>query len=850
MPGPSWVAELFAADGWVRFLAALTSRLYLGVMLCLAFFAVVPVLVGWHGTVVQSGSMEPHISRGDVVLAAPLDAGSPVPMGGVVEYRSPAEAEPSGVEKTRLHRIVGENADGTFVTAGDANVDVDSTPITREQISGQARLLIPWVGLPGLWLASGDFPSLALWSLLTLTAVAAAVLGVTNRRPLEDVGDNAPRDDGDDGDDGDGEHDGNDLNDCDDDDDDDDDDASGLEESEQIQQATGWPDETVPSPIQRFGAAFGIVTALVAMTVMGASAFSSAAFTATTANTANIFRAATDWVPPTVALASPGTTVRETVLLSATASDAVSGIRKVVIQYALASSGTWVTLCTSESIPYECAWNTTTLADGAYLLRATATDKTGLSTATEPIRTTVANSFAVVLADLGETARGTINLSTTLSSPGTIPYTVRVEYSLADTNNWKPICQKLTAPYNCAWNTTSIADNDYDLRAVAVSGTSTTYSNIVPDVLVDNTAPLVSLKDPGVTIRGTTTFEATASDATSGVAQVEVQYLRSGTSTWVTMCSMEEEPYSCRFDTTTMAYGTYSFRAVATDEAGNTSLSSATSYRTVDNTVATVSAEDPGAYLTGTVTLRAFANSTAGINNVRIQTAPAGTTTWTTRCSVNAAPFSCPWNTATVTDGLFDVRAILLDATGKETVSSTITNRRVDNSPLRAADIQTINGPGTAGRIDNGDTMNFSYSQLVNLHTVTPSWNGAPVPVTMRVRDGNLLGQGNSGDTIDIQRSGSSVNLGSVNTKGNFAKTFRTIYLNATMTASTVTINGIPRTVISVTVGSVASGSGSLRTNTTSANMVWSPLSSVRNTNGAASSTTPVTETPPLDRDF
>lgn len=828
MPGPSWVAELFAADGWLRFLAALTSRLYLGVMLCLALFAVLPVLFGWHGTVVQSGSMEPHISRGDVVLASPLDAGSPVPMGGVVEYRSPAEAEPSGIEKTRLHRIVGENTDGTFVTAGDANVDVDSTPITKEQINGQARLLIPWVGLPGLWLASGDFSPLALWSLLTLAAVAAAVLGVTNCRTVEDD---------------DGDRDGDDVS-------DDNDDAPGLEESEQIQQATGWPGETVPSPVQRFSTAFGIVAALVAMTVMGASTFSSAAFTATTANPANTFSAATDWVPPTVALASPGTTVRDTVLLSATAADAGSGIRKVVIQYALASTGTWVNLCTSESTPYACAWNTTTLPDGAYLLRSTATDKVGLSTTTEPIRTTVANSFTVVLADPGETARGTINLSTTLSSPGTIPYTVRVEYTLADTNNWKPICQKLTTPYDCAWNTTSIADKDYDLRAVALSGTSTTYSNIVADVLVDNTAPLISLKDPGATIRGTTTFEAIASDATSGVAQVQVQYLRSGTSTWVTMCDLEEEPYSCRFDTTTMAYGTYSFRAVATDEAGNTSVSSATSYRTVDNTVATVSVEDPGAYLTGTVTLRAFANSTAGINNVRIQTAPAGTTTWTTRCSVNATPFSCPWNTATVTDGLFDVRAILLDATGKETISATITNRRVDNGPLRASDIQTTNGPGITGRIDNGDTLNFSYSQLVNLTTVSPGWNGAPIPVTLRLRDGNLLGLGNNGDTVDIQRSNNNVNLGSVNTKGNFAKTFRTVYLNATMTASTVTINGIPRTVISVTVGSVASGSSSLRTNSTSANMVWSPLSSVRNTNGAASSTTPVTETPPLDRDF
>ncbi|MGN5734941.1 Ig-like domain-containing protein [Arthrobacter psychrochitiniphilus] len=813
-------------------------------MLCLAFFAVLPVLFGWHGTVVQSGSMEPHISRGDVVLAAPLDADSPVPMGGVVEYRSPAEAEPSGVEKTRLHRIVGENTDGTFVTAGDANVDVDSTPITREQINGQARLLIPWVGLPGLWLASGDLSPLALWSLLTLAAVAAAVLGVTSRRSVEDHGeDTSPQDDC-------GNGGGNGIDDGDDPIDGGDDNASGLAETEQIQQATGWPDETVASPVQRISTAFGIVATLVAMTVMGASAFSSAAFTATSTNVANTFSAATDWVPPTVTLASPGTTVRDTVLLSATAADAGSGIRKVVIQYALASTGTWVNLCTSESTPYACAWNTTTLPDGAYLLRATATDKVGLSTTSEPIRTTVANSFTVVLTDPGETARGTINLSTTLSSPGTIPYTVRVEYTLADTNNWKPICQKLITPYDCAWNTTSIADKDYDLRAVAVSGTSTTYSNIVTDVLVDNTAPLVSLKDPGVMIRGTTTFEATASDAASGVAQVQVQYLRSGTSTWVTMCNLEEEPYSCRFDTTTMAYGTYSFRAVATDEAGNTSFSSATSYRTVDNTVATVSVEDPGAYLTGSVTLRAFANSTAGITNVRIQTAPAGTTTWTTRCSVNAAPFSCPWNTATVTDGLFDIRAILLDATGKETISSTIANRRVDNSPLRASDIQTTNGPGIAGRIDNGDTLNFSYSQLVNLTTVSPGWNGAPIPVTIRLRDGNLLGLGNSGDTVDIQRSNSSVNLGSVNTKGNFAKSFRTVYLNATMTASTVTINGIPRTVISVTVGSVASGSSSLRTNTTSANMVWSPLSTVRNTNGSASSTTPVTETPPLDRDF
>ncbi|MFC8303272.1 Ig-like domain-containing protein [Specibacter sp. NPDC057265] len=806
--------------------------MYLGIMLCLALFAVLPVLFGWHGTAVQSGSMEPHISRGDVVLAAPLNAANPVPMGGVVEYRSPAEAEPSGVEKTRLHRIVGENPDGTFVTAGDANVDVDSTPITRDQISGQARLLIPWVGLPGLWLGSGNFQYLSLWSLLTLAAVAAAV-GGSSRRPFKDEGDDAPEE---------GFVAEEDLGTA--------DEAAELEEADQTQPATGWPSEAEPSSAQRLSAAFGIVAALVAMTILGASAFSSAAFTATTANVANTFGAAPDWVAPTAAMISPGTTVRDTVLLTATASDDVSGIRKVVIQYASVDTGTWVSLCTSESAPYSCPWNTKALPDGAYLLRATATDKAGLSTTTEPIRTTVANSFTVVLADPGETAHGAVNLSTALSSAGTIPYTVRMEYSPADANTWKPICQKSTAPYTCVWNTVLIADRGYDLRAVAVSGTSTTYSNIVTDVLVDNTAPAVSLKDPGVTIRGTTTFEATASDATSGVAHVQLQYLHSGTSTWVTMCSLEEDPYSCRFDTTALAHGTYSFRAVATDEAGNTSLSSATSYRMVDNTVATVSVEDPGAYLTGTVTLRAFANSTAGITNVRIQTAPAGTTAWSTRCTDNAAPFTCPWNTTSMTDGLYDVRAILLDATGKETISTTVANRRVDNSPLRGADIQTTSGPGIAGRLDAGDTLNFSYSQLINLTTVTPGWTGTPIPVTLRLRDGNLLGLGSNGDTIDVQRSGTSVNLGSVNTKGNFARLFATVHLNGTMTASTATINGIPRTIVTVTVGNAISGSNSQLTSTILANMVWSPLAAVRNTTGASSSTTPVTETPPLDRDF
>ncbi|MBT2555272.1 hypothetical protein [Arthrobacter sp. ISL-5] len=87
--------------------------------------------------------------------------------------------------------------------------------------------------------------------------------------------------------------------------------------------------------------------------------------------------------------------------------------------------------------------------------------------------------------------------------------------------------------------------------------------------------------------------------------------------------------------------------------------------------------------------------------------------------------------------------------------------------------------------------MNFTYSQQVNTATVSPGWTGAPLTDTLRRQDGNLLSLGNNGDTVDIQRTGNPVNLGSVNPKQNYAKSRETITFNATMTAATVTVSGI-----------------------------------------------------------
>jgi hypothetical protein len=332
------------------------------------------------------------------------------------------------------------------------------------------------------------------------------------------------------------------------------------------------------------------------------------------------------------------------------------------------------------------------------------------------------------------------------------------------------------------------------------------------------------------------------------VAQVVLQYAATGTSTFKTLCTTTVDPFSCRVDTTTIPDGSYSFRAVATDVAGNATTSAAVTNRVVDNTVSSVAMEDPGAYLSGTVTLAASANSSAGVASVRIQRAPSGTTTWTDVCTDTSAPYSCSFTTTTVIDGLYDFRAVLLDGAGRTTTSSSVTARRIDNSPVRAVDVQTSNGGATPGKLENGDAITFTYSEEVKLSSVTAGWSGTALPVTVRLRDGNLLGLGNSGDTLDVQRSAGTVNLGSVNLKSDFVKSNKTTVFNATMTATTVTVAGVTRTVVTVQLGSLASG-GALRTAAAST-MVWSPSALVTDLSGVACSSAPATESGALDKDF
>lgn len=153
-----------------RVITAAMARMLLTVAMTLTLWAAAPALLGWQPTTVVSGSMEPHISRGDVVSARPIPSGS-LQLGMVLLVDDPDHAD-----RLRLHRLVGFNPDGSLTLRGDANPNADSTTVNREAVHGVGALRVPYVATPLLWLQEKAWVSLIIMVGVVLALVAATGL--------------------------------------------------------------------------------------------------------------------------------------------------------------------------------------------------------------------------------------------------------------------------------------------------------------------------------------------------------------------------------------------------------------------------------------------------------------------------------------------------------------------------------------------------------------------------------------------------------------------------------------------------------------------------------------------------
>lgn len=172
---------------WVSHGVAMLADAALCTLVALVGWVVVAALLGLSPVVVSSGSMAPLLRTGDVLLNGTPGTDTLGP-GTVVTYEAGPPPVAMGYDagssiETRLisHRIVASGPDG-YTTRGDANRDVDRGTVPHGAVVGVGRLVVPYVGLPAVWLREGAWATLALLAIgAWAIASQSTVLGAASR---------------------------------------------------------------------------------------------------------------------------------------------------------------------------------------------------------------------------------------------------------------------------------------------------------------------------------------------------------------------------------------------------------------------------------------------------------------------------------------------------------------------------------------------------------------------------------------------------------------------------------------------------------------------------------------------
>ncbi|MGY8638125.1 Ig-like domain-containing protein, partial [Bradyrhizobium sp. 14AA] len=339
----------------------------------------------------------------------------------------------------------------------------------------------------------------------------------------------------------------------------------------------------------------------------------------------------------------------------------------VVYQVSTNGGGTWSTTTAAQS----------NLTDGSYQFRAVVSDPAGNSS--------TSNVVTVVVDTTAPTA-GTLSLSSYTdsgSSSSDFNSTDKAfDLSLtgnADTNGTTVVYQVSTNGGG-TWSTTTAAqsnltDGSYQFRAVVSDPAGNSATSNVVTVVVDNTAPTAgTLSLSSYTDSGSSSSDFNSTDkafdlSLSGNADtngttVVYQVSTNGGGTWSTTTAAQSN----------LADGSYQFRAVVSDPAGNSSTS---------NVVTVVI--DTSAPTAGTLSLSNYSDS--GSSSVDFNStdkafdlslsgnADTNGTTVVYQVSTNGGG---AWSTTTaaqsnLTDGSYQFRAVVSDPAGNSSTSNVVT---------------------------------------------------------------------------------------------------------------------------------------------------------------------------------
>lgn len=126
-------------------ICSLLSTLLLITLLLAAGVLILPPLAGCKNMAVLSGSMEPDIGVGAMVVARPVDEAS-LEVGDVITYKLTGNT-------LVTHRIIEMDTENKqVITKGDANEVADGAPVAFDQIVGKVLFHVPLLGYVSVYI--------------------------------------------------------------------------------------------------------------------------------------------------------------------------------------------------------------------------------------------------------------------------------------------------------------------------------------------------------------------------------------------------------------------------------------------------------------------------------------------------------------------------------------------------------------------------------------------------------------------------------------------------------------------------------------------------------------------------
>lgn len=107
-------------------------------IILIGLLSFVPRLFGWESANIISGSMEPAIPVGSLVIAGTEDCES-IEVGDIIMYRSG--------NTPITHRVVWNDTENRKIhTKGDANLQEDMYPVSYNLVIGKVLVHVPYLG--------------------------------------------------------------------------------------------------------------------------------------------------------------------------------------------------------------------------------------------------------------------------------------------------------------------------------------------------------------------------------------------------------------------------------------------------------------------------------------------------------------------------------------------------------------------------------------------------------------------------------------------------------------------------------------------------------------------------------